>query len=149
MPDLPPIAATLVFGWLVWLKAWLGGVRLEVGRGRIAEAYVARLPLPDDWAPEADWERGYLSHRAQPERSVRLALFARLGGAKLFLRQWRRLFCTFMTFDRTLRGDGVLPCAQVRRPDGGPEPPAQQLGERDHAPRGVPWRGDGAWAKGR
>ena len=139
---MAPIAATLVFGWLLWLKAWLGGVRLEVGEGREAEAYFARLPLPEDWAPEAEWERGYSRHRAQPELSVRAALFARLGGARLFRRQWRKVFCTYTNYERTLRGDALLPIARVRRPDSGPEPPALHLSGTSNTLR----RGDGAWA---
>ena len=130
------VGASLIFGWLCWLKAWLGGMRLEVG----GESYRALAPLPEgwraDWVPEAEWDAGWTAEtgpttgyrwwRAEPGRRAMGALLVRLGSRKLARQKWRRVFRVFLTFERTLRGDALLPIARVRRPDSGPEPPALQ-----------------------
>ena len=45
------------------------------------------------------------------------------GGARVIFAKWRRLFRVFVDYSRSVRGDGVLPRARVRLPEGGCGPP--------------------------
>ena len=45
------------------------------------------------------------------------------GGPKVIFAKWRRLFRVFVDYSRSVRGDGVLPRARVRLPEGGCGPP--------------------------
>ena len=105
----------MLLGWLMWLRAWLGGVR---PRGRVeAVEPLGWIALPEGWAGDAPVD-------CRPAEVVAMAaLQRRLGNPKLFWAQWRRLVCRWTSFARVARGDIRLPPSHERRPDCGPEPP--------------------------
>ena len=59
------------------------------------------------------------------------AFVTKWGSARVIRNAWRRVFCRYVDVSRTTRGDGVLPRARVRLPEGGCGPPGVECcGER-------------------
>ena len=66
-----------------------------------------------------------------------------VGSRRVVYRRWRRLFRVFVDFARSVRGDGVLPRARVRLPEGGYGPPGVGSERRRARPREAPGRARG------
>ena len=102
------------------VREWAGGSAGEVSpdtlvwcavrRGSGRRRYVLSDP---DWAGEL---------RTGMVRAVRAFVLA-WGSARVIRNAWRKLFCRYVDFARSVRGDGVLPRARVRLPEGGCGPP--------------------------
>ena len=102
------------------VREWAGGSAGEVSpdtlvwcavrRGSGRRRYVLSDP---DWAAEL---------RTGMVRAVRAFVLA-WGSARVIRNAWRKLFCRYVDFARSVRGDAVLPRAWVRLPDGGCGPP--------------------------
>ena len=110
------------------VREWAGGRASGVSTDALVWCAVRRggergpcyMLCDPDWAGEL---------RTGMVRAVRAFVLA-WGSVRVIRNAWRRLFCRYVDFARSVRGDAVLPRARVRLPEGGCGPPGGGTGER-------------------